>query len=237
MRKLNLSVTAVDFLDYLDQWMEDLPSVSIQKVLPEPGHAAVIAVDVVNGFCKVGPLAGPRVAGIVSPVVSLFERAWEIGVRHILLSQDTHDPAAVEFYAWPIHCVGGSLESETVDEIKALPFYDRMLILPKNSIAPQINTGLEAWMVAHPKVTTYIVVGDVTDICVYQLAVFMRTHANAFQLERRVIVPVDCVDTYHRPLEDARVQGGLPHDAELLHAVFLYHMALNGVEVVAKITP
>ena len=51
--------------------------------------------------------------------------------------------------------------------------------------------------------------------------------ANARQLRRRVIVPADCVDTYDRGVAVAAEQGGLPHDADLLHAVFLYHMALN----------
>jgi hypothetical protein len=63
----------------------------------------------------------------------------------------------------------------------------------------------------------------------------LRLDANARQLQRRVIVPTDCVDTYDRAVVIATQQGGLPHDAELLNAVFLYHMALNGVEVVRKI--
>ena len=63
----------------------------------------------------------------------------------------------------------------------------------------------------------------------------LRLDANARQLQRRVIVPADCVDTYDRGVAVAAEQGGLPHDADLLHAVFLYHMALNGVEVAAKL--
>jgi len=30
--------------------------------------------------------------------------------------------------------------------------------------------------------------------------------------------------------------GAMPHDGDLLHGVFLYHMAPNGVEVVARLT-
>jgi hypothetical protein len=43
------------------------------------------------------------------------------------------------------------------------------------------------------------------------------------------------VDTWDTPVEKARELGIMPHDAELLHAVFLYHMALNAVRVVRRI--
>ncbi|NTV36699.1 MAG: cysteine hydrolase, partial [Anaerolineaceae bacterium] len=33
------------------------------------------------------------------------------------------------------------------------------------------------------------------------------------------------------------VQGGFPHPGDLLHATFLYHMALNGIEVVKEVLP
>jgi hypothetical protein len=39
------------------------------------------------------------------------------------------------------------------------------------------------------------------------------------------------------PVERAAELGIVPHDAEFLHLVFLYHMMLNGVEVVTEICP
>ena len=50
-----------------------------------------------------------------------------------------------------------------------------------------------------------------------------------------IIVPADCVDTYDLPVETAERVGALPHDANLLHPLFLYHMALNGALVVRNI--
>jgi hypothetical protein len=43
------------------------------------------------------------------------------------------------------------------------------------------------------------------------------------------------VDTYDMAVDIAKSIGAIPHDGDLLHAIFLYHMALNGVEVVAGI--
>jgi nicotinamidase-related amidase len=201
----------------------------------EPAHVGVMCVDLVVGFCYEGPLASPRVAGIVPPIVALFQEAHAAGVRHFVLSQDSHPPDAVEFGAYAPHCVTGTREAETVPELLALLFSNEFTVLAKNSINSAIGTGLEAWLEAHPEVNTFIVVGDCTDLCTYQLAMHLRLRANALGLDQRVVLPADCVDTYDLPVETAKELGILPHDGDLLHAVFLYSMALNGVEVVAKV--
>jgi nicotinamidase-related amidase len=235
MSAYSLTETSVDFLHFLDGWLASLPRQSVAQVIQDPSRTAVISVDMINGFCAFGPLSSPRVNAIVEPVVSLFQAAWERGVRHILLTQDTHEPDAVEFAQWPAHCVRGTSEADAVEAIAALPFFNQMVQLPKNSIHSGLNTGLSDWMAAHPEVDTFIVVGDCTDLCTYQMAMHLRLDANARQLARRVIVPVAAVATYDRPVEVAAAQGGLPHPGDLLHAVFLYHMALNGVEVLGQL--
>lgn len=223
------------FLDYLARWVEYLPVIEMKDAIPNPRRAAIISVDVIKGFCTIGPLASPRVEGIVASIADLMTRAWEHGVRHIVLSQDTHEPDAKEFAAWPPHCVRGTEESDTVEQFKALPFYDRMVKIEKNSIATGLDAELADWLFTHQDVDTFIVVGDCTDLCVYQLAMFLRLDANARQLDRRVIVPEINVETYDRSVDDAVAQGGFPHPGDLLHQIFLYHMALNGVEIVKSI--
>lgn len=235
MAATSLIERSADFINFLDGWLADLPAAALAGVIADPARCAVISVDMINGFCAFGPLSSPRVNGIVAPVVDLFQAAWAGGVRSILLPHDTHEPDAVEFAQWPAHCVRGSSEAEAVDAIKALPFFDQMLQLPKNSIQSGLHTGLADWLAAHPEVDTFIVVGDCTDLCTYQLAMHLRLDANARQLQRRVLVPAAAVQTYDRPVEVAAAQGGLPHPGDLLHVLFLYHMALNGVEVVARL--
>lgn len=223
------------FMVYLAEWVEQLPALKNKEVFRDPSRVAIVSVDVINGFCAFGPLASPRVGQIVEPIARLFEQAWEAGVRNILLLQDTHEPDAVEFAQWPPHCVRGTDEAEPVDRFKQLPFFGQMLQMPKNSIHSGLNTGLNQWVESHPEVDLFVVVGDCTDLCTYQLAMHLRLDANARQLSRRVILPVDGVDTYDLPVEVARSQNLLPHPGDLFHGIFLYHMALNGVEVVARI--
>jgi hypothetical protein len=66
---------------------------------------------------------------------------------------------------------------------------------------------------------------------------FLRIEANEKQIRgRRVILPVNTVDTYDLPVEVAQRIGAVPHDADFLHLTFLYSMMLNGVEIVTEIT-
>jgi hypothetical protein len=66
---------------------------------------------------------------------------------------------------------------------------------------------------------------------------FLRLRANVLGLrDFRVVVPADGVQTYDMPVETALQLGALPHDGDLLHRIFLYSMALNGIEVVARLT-
>lgn len=230
-----LQQQAEPFLPYLENWLESRPGLPLAEAAAAPDEIAIFSVDVIKGFCSTGPLASPRVAAIIEPIVQLMQTAREGGVRYIVLTQDSHEPDAVEFGAFPPHCLRGSEEAETVNEIASLPFFDKMILIEKNSIDSALNTGLDAWLDAHPQVKTCIVVGDCTDLCTYQLAMHLRLDANARQLERRVIVPIDCVDTYDTPLAVAEKLGIFPHPGDLLHATFLYHMAVNGIEVVKHI--
>jgi nicotinamidase-related amidase len=232
-----MDVGSKPFLDWLARWEESLPDVPLEGVVADSTRVAVVSVDLVKGFCAEGPLASPRVAGIVPAVARFFQRAYDLGVRHFLLTQDTHDPGAVEFSAFGPHCVAGTEESETIDELRVLPFSDTFVTIPKNSISSSIGTDLDTWLEAHSEVTTFVVVGDCTDLCVYQAAMYLRLRANTLGLrDGRVVVPTDCVQTYDMPVETAAELGILPHDGDLLHSVFLYQMALNGIEVVAQLT-
>ena len=207
-----MATDSKSFLDWLARWEQGLPEVKLEETVSDPHRVALVSVDLTRGFCCEGPLASPRVAGVIPAVVRLFQRARDLGVRHFLLMHDTHDADALE--------------------LKALPFSDRFVVMPKNSISCDLGTDLGPWLEAHPAVSRFIVVGDCTDICVYLAAMYLRLRANVFRLrDVRVVIPADCVQTYDMPVQVAEELGGLPHDGDLLHRVFLYHMALNGIEV------
>jgi len=236
MSAKDFTKTSAPFLAWLAKWEAELKPVQLSDLIAgKPDRAAIMCTDLVIGFCYEGPLSSSRVARIVPPNVELFQKAHAAGVRHFVLPQDAHSPDAVEFGSYAPHCLVGTREAETVPELLALPFADEFAVIPKNSISSAIDTDLGGWLEAHPEVDAFIVTGDCTDICVYQLAMHLRTRANALGLQQRVVLPVNCVETFDMPLEMAEELGILAHDGDLLHAMFLYSMALNGVEVVAKV--
>ena len=223
------------FLEYVDQWMDNLSDLSAKELFRYPEKCAIVSVDVIKGFCNKGALSSPRVASIVQPIVALMEVAWQEGLRNIILTQDSHPEDACEFSSFPPHCIRGTEESETVDEIQQLPFFDRILVLEKNSIDSGLSNELQQWVIDHPQVENYIVVGDCSDLCTYQLAMYLRLDANERQITRAVIVPENCVQTYDTSVEFAKQIGAFAHPGGFMHSLFLYHMALNGIQVVKVI--
>jgi nicotinamidase-related amidase len=235
--RINLMDHSRPFLAYLEEWYSALAELPLHEIVAdEPERVALISIDVINGFCKSGPLASERVGRIAQPVADVFERAYALGVRSFALTQDTHDPSTPEFQFYPPHCIRDTVESEAVDELKALAFFNDVAIFPKNSINSHISTGLGAWLKARPQVDRFVVVGDCSDLCTYQAAMQLRLEANADNLARRVIVPADVVDTFDTPVAVARELGIYAHDGDLHHVLFLHHMALNGVEVVKRVS-
>jgi nicotinamidase-related amidase len=236
-----LAQRSAGFLAYLDGFVAGLPDLRLEEVIAAAGgpqRVAVVAVDVVNGFCRFGPLASERVGAIVPPIVRLLEAAAALGVTRVATLRDSHDPDAPEFGQFAPHCQTGTPEAELVDELKGLPLADTFTDVPKNATSAwHGQEAFSAWVEEQEGsgVTTFIVAGDCTDLCVYQTAVPLKLKANAENRRPAVIVAAQTVDTYDLPVDVARGLGTMPHDGDLLHAVFLYHLQLNGVQVVRRL--
>lgn len=232
---MTLANKSIKFLNYLENWLENRPTLTLGEAIPDPKESAIISIDVINGFLYEGPLASPRVAKIGDPIANLMKASWNLGMDNILLVQEGHSEDSLEFDAFGQHAVKGSHQAEAIDLIKNLPFYDQLTTVYKDSIHPALNNDFDEWIDSRDHLQTFIAVGDVTDLCVYHLATYLRFRANAYHKERRVIVPANCVQTWHLSVEDAEDVGAMPHHGDMLHATFLYHMALNGIEVVKEI--
>lgn len=232
---MTLAEKSKNFLDYLESWLADLPTITLEEALPEPENSAIVSIDVINAFLYEGPLSSPRVAAIDKPITKLMAAAWARGLRDVLLVQEGHQEDSLEFDAFGKHALKGSHEAEAIDMIKALPFYDQTTTIYKDSIHPALNNGFDDWVAQRDSLHTFIAVGDVTDLCMYQLAMYLKLQANAFHKQRRVIVPENCTQTWHLSVDDAEKGSAMAHHGDLLHATFLYHMAMNDIEVVKAI--
>lgn len=226
----------VDIPPFVARWLETVGAARLDEVAPDPTAAAILAIDIINGFLREGALSSTRVDRITNPVLDLVQRAWGYGIRDFVFLQDTHTADSPEFEAYPAHAVAGTRESEMIPELAELPFADKFTIIPKNSLHPAIETGFDAWLDARPDLRTAIVIGDCTDLCVTTLAMHLRLRANARRVKGfQVVVPMDCVDTFDIP-ENPDLPPGAAHPAEFFHAVWLYHLASNNVRIVRRLS-
>lgn len=232
----DLTETDKDFFRFLVDWHKKLKPFNLKSEIKDPKKTAIFSTDMIIGFCYQGNLASDRIRKLITPIVKLFKEANHLGIEKFVLMQDAHDPNALEFEAWSPHCVIGTKESETVPEIANLEFSDKFTVIPKNSLYPNVNTKMDDWLNKNKELEDFFVVGNCTDLCVYYLAMYLRVRANAYWLDQRVILPANCVDTYDLPVKQAEALGAIPHPGDLLHLLFLYHMALNGILVVEKAT-
>lgn len=222
------------FFEWLAAWYDALPTVAFDAVFPLPAHGAILTADLIVGFCTQGPLASERINAVVPATAGLLRMAHRRGMHRFVLAQDTHAPDSPEFEAWGPHCVRGTHESRMVPELESLPFADEFMVIEKNALSAGIGTGLEAWLERNDDVTNYLITGDCTDLCTYTLAMFVRMWANATNRPgRTVTVDASAVQTYDLPV--SRAGGALPHPGDFTHMFFLYHMALNGIQVVGSV--
>ena len=194
-----------------------LPGVPLSSL---PGTAALMVVDLVNGFAKKGAMYSPRVEALVSPTAALAKRFLETG-RAVLALNDCHTKDSPEFSAYPVHCLKGEWESELAEELKALS----IPVIEKASTNGMQEPAVLSWLGGHPDTDTFVVTGDCTDICVQQFAIGLKTYYTRQNRPVRVLVPLDLTDTYELGL----------HGADFTGAAALYNMELNGVELCAVI--
>jgi nicotinamidase-related amidase len=182
----------------------------------------LVLVDLVNGFTRTGALQSPRVNALIPGVVRLSKACDQLGIAKLAFA-DSHSDVSPEFAVYPVHCLAGTDEAEIVAEIKTLGGYH---LIAKNSTNGFLEAAFQEWLTQNREITSFIVVGDCTDICVQQFATTLKTWFNSNDRKVRVIVPVDLVDTYDLGM----------HNAELMNVMALFNMMVNGVEVVKKIS-
>lgn len=187
-------------------------------------NTALIVVDMVIGFVEEGILSSPRVKNMSTNLLELNNKTKGYSKVYFV---DSHNEDAEELKAYPSHCIVNTKEEELIDGLKESVSEDETIrIIKKNSTngfhAPEFKRWLDGII---DKVDNFIVVGCVTDICVLQFTLTLKTYFNQMNLGKRVLVPANCVETFDIP--------GHPGDEMNLFA--LSNMKSNGIEVVSEI--
>lgn len=178
---------------------------------------ALFIVDINNGFAKEGALYSDRIKSLITPIYE-FVKPLEEKLNKIIAFTDTHDKNSVELNSYPEHCLVGTEECKVVDELLNIK---NLEIIPKNS-----TNGFFAMDVnILDDIDNVVVVGDCTDICIYQFAVTLKAYFNEKNINKNIVVPMNLVDTYDIPFV---------HPGDLLNIVFLNSMLQNGVKLIKK---
>lgn len=188
----------------------------------DPESSALIVVDMINGFAIEGALSSPNTHSIISPIAQLMSRCQKHGIATLLFA-DTHSQESPEFQSYPVHCLQGSVESEPVQELYRIGGYD---LIAKNSTNGFLEPEFQQWLATHPQITSFIVTGCCTDICVQQFSLALKTEFNRRNLPSRVVVPMELTATYDAP----------GHPAWITELASYQNMQTSGVEIVTQIT-
>jgi nicotinamidase-related amidase len=210
---------SVEILMGMMDELESKPSLQLGSL--DANQSVLIIMDMINGFTHEGPLASPRIRALIPEISRLTAACREKGMEMIAFA-DAHDPNSPEFAVYPPHSIRGTHQSQVVEEIAAIGGYK---LIEKNSTNGFHELAFQEWLRGKDSVINWIIVGDCTDICIYQFATTIKTYGNTHSRDYRVIVPINAVDTY---------DGGL-HMAELYHIVFLHSLIGNGIEIVGGI--
>ena len=207
-----------EILDELNAWQKGLKALKFSEIFKNGSEkVAFISVDMINGFCCEGALASKRVGELGGRIADTFKLAREkFDLKYCVLIQDSHSQNASEFESFPAHAIKGDTQAQAVDEIRNLDFFHEMKTFYKNSLSIAYSQEFNKFI---SKFDSFIIMGDCTDMCIYQLVSHLRLSANEQNLKREIIVPANLVQTYDAP----------GHSGDFYQNVFLHHMqmALN----------
>lgn len=186
-------------------------------------ETAIIFIDMVKGFFDTGALSFSIYKKIVPNIVALNELT--LGYDKVFIN-DGHTENCLQFKLYPTHCIKGSEEAEIIEELITPELLsDKVVILSKNSENGFFAPGFKEWLDKHDYIKNFIIVGVCIDIGIACFAITLKTFFNEQNKYNRIIVPIDCVETYELG----------SHTAESIKKTVLIFLKRNGMEVVRGI--
>jgi len=167
----------------LPSGMIQIPEISAKStIVLDRVRTALLITDMQNDFVRPeGRLCVPTALATVNPIKGLLDKAKAAGVRTVFV-QDTHLRPDKETAIWPEHCVKDTWGWQFVDELLPLA---HELVLQKSRYDAFYGTSLDHYLKTVWEISTLIVVGTVSNICV------LHTVGSANLRWLKVVVPAD----------------------------------------------
>ena len=157
---------------------------NLHGFVPDHAEVALILIDVINDldFEGNGALVGMAVP-MARRLATLAQRARASGVPVVYVN-DNFGRWRSDFHAILEHCIHDDVPGRPVAELLAPEQDDYFVLKPKHS--GFFSTTLDT-LLAYLKVSTLIITGIATNICV------LFTANDAYMRDLNIVVPSDCV--------------------------------------------
>ena len=162
----------------------------------------IFVIDMINGFCKEGALADPKIMGIVPELHDFIEKyeGEKVEIR------DSHTNDSLEFKSFPPHCLENSYESDGIDELKDV--LNGSLLFKKDSTSALFAPGMMEYL-EKEKPEEIVVTGCCTDICILNFVIPLRNYFNEKGIDCDIKVFKELVDTYDSPNHNKNIYNSM----------------------------
>ena len=167
------------------------------KAKLENAKKLLIVVDLVKGFVTEGNMADSKIQHII-PESKKFVESFLKNDNPVIYIKDCHEEDAVEFKRYPKHCVRGTREAEMVDEL--IHFEKDVFVFEKNSTSAMFATNFLDTINEMDNLEEVVIIGCCTDICVMNLAIPLQNYFDEVNMDVKIIVPKNAVETYDAPV-------------------------------------
>jgi len=179
----------------------------------------LLIIDMINGFVKEGALADKKINNITPNIIKLIKEYIQNN-DDIISIQEGHSNNSKEFDSFPLHCVLGTEEAELIEEL--MPYKDKMKVIRKNSTCGFVTKEFMQYIEENKdKLEEVVLTGCCTDLCVMNFALPLKTYINEHDLDIKVAIYKDTVETYDSPT----------HNREEYNEMAFKIMELNGIEI------
>lgn len=179
----------------------------------------LLIIDMVNGFVKDGALADKHINNITPNIIKLIEEFIKNN-DEIISIQEGHSENSKEFESFPPHCILGTVEVDLIDEL--VPYKENMKVIKKNSTSGFTTAEFMKYIEDNKnELSEIILTGCCTDLCVMNFALPLKTYINEYDLNIKVTIYANAVDTYDAPT----------HNRDEYNEIALRIMKLNGIEI------
>ena len=204
----------------LDSIVKAVDNVKELYTIFTKGDTAVFMIDMLDDF-HTGALGNKYVDYIIEPMKEFLQNAKKNNVV-VNAVNDAHTEESIEFETFYKHSIIGTDGANIIADLREIEFDN---VFYKNSTNGFHNQDVVNWLNENKQITKIVVIGVLTDMCVFQFALNLKTYCNQINRHMEVIIPTNLVET-------SEYEG---HNRELFSYMSLEFMRQAGINVVKEV--